>query len=150
MNIVGQTVFILFWDYYSWKSCSIHGSTKNHLGMSLRLLIEGWKSPGQGVGKVPPSKGIVFWSILVIVYRFWPFWLGTGHGLRLSVFFRRREHLVYYIIHWFHSQSLSVGTTSDFILTPPSSWCNPDPIISKGYGFNMASLNITTILKHLQ
>ena len=42
-----------------------------------------------------------------------------------------------------------MGATSDFILTPPSSRCNSDSIIPKGRGFKMASLNITSLLKHL-
>ena len=42
-----------------------------------------------------------------------------------------------------------MGATSDFILTPPSSRCNPDSIIPKGHGFKMASFNITSLLKHL-
>ena len=42
-----------------------------------------------------------------------------------------------------------MAATSDFILTPPSSQCNPDSIIPKGRRFKMASLNITSLLKHL-
>ena len=42
-----------------------------------------------------------------------------------------------------------MGDTSDFILTPSSSRCNPDSIITKGRGFKMASFNITSLLKHL-
>ena len=39
--------------------------------------------------------------------------------------------------------------TPDFALTPPGALCNPDPIIPKGRGFKMASLNITSVLKHI-
>ena len=42
-----------------------------------------------------------------------------------------------------------MGATSEFILTPPSARCNPDSIIPKGRGFKIASLNITSLLKHL-
>ena len=39
--------------------------------------------------------------------------------------------------------------TPDFALTPPGARCNPDPIIPKGRGFKTASLNITSVLKHI-
>ena len=42
-----------------------------------------------------------------------------------------------------------MGATPEFILTPPSARCNPDSIIPKGHGFKIASLNITSLLKHL-
>lgn len=56
------------------------------------------------------------------------------------------SNLVNHISHWFNSHSLSVGATCDFILIPPSSRCNSDSI---GRRFKMASLNVISLLKHL-